>query len=218
MNADFAKRWFFRLLAPVAMLLFSNLASADPPIWANAQRVKATYTECGALRYVLLKGDSANVPTPPDSSGCTSSEESYRQLYVSAAFLKAENRGLISESNVDAGYIFCSKDQAILFLGYAREIESTIRQNPAPRGCTYAKEKYQRVSSVGRIAFTHVENGGTMTVAESLAMHAKERTQIIAECDASPACREERRRQSAINAYYQCLIPTEIAHTCSRPW
>jgi hypothetical protein len=44
-----------------------------------------------------------------------------------------------------------------------------------------------------------VENGGTMTVAESLAMHAKERERAIAECNASPACVAEVRRITAFS-------------------
>ena len=53
---------------------------------------------------------------------------------------------------------------------------------------------------------------------ESLALHAKERERAIAECNASAACRAEVSRRSAINAYYDCLKPTAIAHTCTRPW
>jgi hypothetical protein len=186
-------------LAAVAMLLLSGPAPADPPIWANAKWVKATYTECGRLRYLILKGDSVNVPAPPSSPGCTSTEEIYHQLNVSKKFFRPENKGQLSESHVDAGYIFCGKGEAAIILGPAGDTERANREHPAPPGCTYTRRKYQYVSSVGSIPFTNVANGGTMTVAESLAMHAKERERAIAECNASAACQAEVRRMSSFS-------------------
>jgi hypothetical protein len=47
------------------------------------------------------------------------------------------------------------------------------------------------------IRFSNLPDRGTMSVSESLAMHAKERQRIIAECNASPACQAEVQRRSA---------------------
>jgi len=68
-------------LAVTAMYQLSTPALADAPIWANAKWVKATNTTCGALHYLILKGNSVNVP-PSNSPGCTSSEEIYHQINV----------------------------------------------------------------------------------------------------------------------------------------
>lgn len=202
----------------VVLLQMGTPARADPPIWANARMVKATVTDCGALHYLTLKGNAIPTATPPDSPGCKSSERTYGQVNVAMAFLQAGGKGQISESNVDVGTILCDNGYTVLILGRAGAIERAIRQNPPPRGCTFSTSKVQHLSSVGSIAFTDVANGGTMSVKESLALHARERDRAIAECNASPACQAEVRRRSAINAYYECMKPTAVAHTCTRPW
>jgi len=211
-------RGLMATLAVAGLLQVSGLAFADPPIWANAKVVRAIQTDCGSLQYLTLKGEAVKAPAPPDSPGCKSSEKIYRQVNVSMSYLRPESKGQISESNVDAGTILCSNGDALVILGDARAIDLAIRQHPAPNGCAYTKGKFQHLSSVGSIPFTNVANGGTMSVKESLAIHAKERERAIAECNASPACVAEVRRRSAINAYYDCLKPTQYDHTCTRPW
>lgn len=210
----------------IAMLLLPGSLLADPPIWANARHVKATYTECGQEHYMLFKGSSANVPATPNPPGCRSTEVFYTQLTIAQAFLGAKD-GAFAEANVDAGYISCdgpppSPDQrGILILGTPGEIERARREHPAPQGCSFKKQRYQHVSSLGGIPFTDVPNGGTMSVQESLAMHAKEREKAIAECNASPACRAEVQRRTAIYTYFECMKPLqkyESARTCYRPW
>ena len=111
------------------------------------------------------------------------------QLNVAKAFVSAKT-GEFAESNTDAGLLVCEGDPAsgkppglvivgtvrgVLILGTPSAIERAIREHPAPRGCTYIREKDQNVSSVGRIPFTDLENGGTMHIRESRALHAKER-------------------------------------------
>ena len=213
------------LLPLIAMCLLSGSLMADPPIWANAKHVKATYTECGQERAILLKGNSVNVPATPNPAGCHSVEVFYTQLNISKAFLGAKN-GEFADANVDAGYISCSGappsvgQRGILILGTPGEIERARREHPAPQGCTFTKQKYQYVSSLGGIPFTDVPNGGTMSVRESLAIHAKEREKAIAECAASPACRAEVKRRTAINTYFECMKPlqrNEPERTCYRP-
>ena len=218
MKPQFVRAVLSGIFAVVTLVQLSGTANADPSIWVNAKWVKATYTECGGLRYLTLEGNAVKVTTPPKSPGCTTSQEIYHQLNVSKAYFRPENKGQFSESNVDAGYIYCGKGEAALTLGPAGAVARAIREHPAPPGCTYSKRKYQFVSSVGSIPYTNVGNGGTMTVAESLAMHAKERDRAIAECNASPACRAEVNRLSRVNAYYACMQPTEYDHTCVRPW
>ncbi len=226
MNLDFRRRLLFRALPIVAMLVLSIPVMADPPIWANASRVKATFTKCGEQRSILFKGDSSKVPVSPNPPGCTSVEVSYAQLNVFKAFFRAKN-GTFAEANVDAGYIMCGRDAAsggqrgVLIVGTPGAIERAIREHPAPRGCTFTREKYQYVSSAGSIPFTDVPNGGTMSIRESLAIHEKERERAIAECNASAACQAEVRRRSANNAYFDCmkpLQPNEPDRTCRRPW
>jgi hypothetical protein len=217
-----------RLLAlpVVAMCVLSIPVMADPPIWATASRVKATYTTCGERRSILFKGDSFKGPAAPNPPGCASVEVVYFQVNVFKPFLGARNREF-AEANVDSGYINCGSDAAsggrrgVLILGTPGEIERARRLHREPPGCTFTKEKYQYVSSAGNIPFTDVPNGGTMSIRESLAIHAKERERAIAECNASPACQAEVRRRSAINAYYDCmkpLQPGEPDRTCRRPW
>lgn len=191
MTPNFRKLMFLGTASIVAALQFSNPAAADPPVWANAKRVKATSTICDGRRYLLLKGNSVNASTRSNAPGCASSEETFLQVNVSKTFFHG-SKGDISASHVDAGYISCANGAAIIInLGAPGEAARAIREHPAPQGCTYTTRQYQYVSSVGHIPFTTVANGGTMTVAESLAMHAKERERAIAECNASPACRAE---------------------------
>src|SRR5664279_573612 len=90
----------------IAMCLFSGSLLADPAIWANAKHVKATYTECGQERYILLKGDTVKVPAIPDQPGCRSVEVFYTQVNIAQAFLNGKH-GEFAEANVDAGYISC---------------------------------------------------------------------------------------------------------------
>jgi len=204
------------------------LAMADEPIWVNAKKVKATFTDCGRQHFLLLKGDKVNVPAPPQSPRCKSYEVFYHQVNVAKTFFRPENKGQIVEANVDAGYITCGQglrpsdaERGIIILGTAGEIERAKRRHLEPEGCTFTMEKYQYLSSIGSIPFTDVPNGGTMSVKESLALHAKERERAIAECNASPACQAEVRRRSAINAYYECMKPLqryEAERTCYRPW
>jgi hypothetical protein len=197
MEPDFAR--LLGTMTAVAMFHLLTPAAAAPPIWANAKWVKATSTTCGGVRYLVLKGDAVNVPTRSNTSGCTSSEEIFHQINVSKKFFHAGNKGGISGSRVDAGYIFCGKGEVAINLGAPGEAERAIREHPAPPGCSYTTRQYQYVSSVGSIPFTNVTNGGTMSVAESLAMHAREREQAIAECNASPACLAEVRRMSSFS-------------------
>lgn len=178
-------------------LATGTMAHADSPTWAQALAVKATSTQCGSTRFIVLKASAARVPIPATEPGCTTTEEVYSKVFVAKAFFNAERRGPLSESNVDAGVLSCKKDDVALLLGKASDIERAFRQNPAPKGCTFSTRKYQYVSSVGDIRFSNVPDRGTMTVAESLAMHARERQRYIAECNASPACQAEVRRRSA---------------------
>ncbi len=216
----------FWALPLFAMGALSNPAIADPPIWVHAGRVKATYTRCDQQRSLLFKGDSFRGPAAPNPPGCRSMEVFYTHLNVFKAFVSARS-GEFAEANVDAGYITCGGDAAtggqrgVMILGTPEAIERARREHPEPRGCTFTREKYQYVSSAGRIPFEDVANGGTMSVRESLAIHAKERERAIAECNASPACQAEVRRRSAINAYIECmkpLQPNEPDRTCRRPW
>lgn len=184
-------------VASVAVLWAASVARADSPIWAQAESVKATSTECAGTRFIMLKANAAKVPILATEPGCTTSEEVYTRVYVAKALFKAERRGPLAESKVDAGVVFCNKDDVALLLGKASDIERAFRLNPAPRGCSFSTRKYQFVSSVGDIRFSNLPDRGTMTVAESLALHAKERQRFIAECNSSPACQAEVQRRSA---------------------
>jgi hypothetical protein len=150
----------------------------------------------------------------------------YTQINISKALLGSRG-GVFAEANVDAAYMSCegppplAYQRGILIVGTRGEIERAIREHPAPPRCSYAREKYQFVASLGGIPFADVANDGTMSIQESLALHAKERAAAIAECNASAACRAEVQRRSAINAYYDCMKPLqeyEPARTCRRPW
>ena len=220
------RRWLSWMLLMGAMLSLSHPVMADPPIWANAKRVKATLTTCGEQRSVLFKADSARAMSSPTPAGCRTVEVFYTQLNVFKSYFRSQD-GAFAQANVDAGYLTCGGDdpaggqRGVLILGSQGAIARAIREHPAPRGCAYLKERFQHVSSAGRIPFADVPNGGTMTVRESLELHARERERAIAECNASPACRAEVRRRSAINAYFDCmkpLQPNEAPRTCYRPW
>ncbi len=212
------QRWAFGTLMALTLLHPSSPALADAPIWTNARVVQATHTDCGSLQYLTLKATGVKLLSPPDSPGCKSSEITYRQVNVAKAYLRPEANGPISESNVTAGTLRCGDGGALVILGSDKGVNLAIRQHPAPRGCAFTLSRVQHLSSVGNIPFTNVANGGTMSVKESLALHAKERERAIALCNASAACQAEVSRRSAINAYYDCLKPTEVAHTCTRPW
>ncbi len=209
--------------------------AADPPIWVNARHVKATETICNGQRSILFKSDAFKGPMPPTPRGCSSAEYFYIQLNVAKAFVSAQTGDFVAP-NADASLLVCDVDleagkprglvivgtvRGVLTVGSSSAIARAIAEHPAPRGCRYVREKYQFVSGVGRIPFTDVENGGTMSVRESLALHARERERAIAECNASAACRAEVKRLSAINAYYDCMKPLqrgEPDRVCRRPW
>lgn len=169
-------------VAGLALLHVSSPVFADAPIRANAKVVKATQTDCGTYRHLVFKGNAVREPTPPDAPGCKSTERVYRQINVSQAFFKPEGKGLISEQGVDAATLLCSNGDALIIVGRGREVDLALRRVPAPPGCAYEMGRLQHVSSVGSIPFTDVANGGTMSVKESLALHAEERRRIIAEC------------------------------------
>ncbi|MEP7300389.1 MAG: hypothetical protein ABI699_02590 [Caldimonas sp.] len=189
--------------AAVAGLLGPGPAGAEPPLWVAANGVTATHTECGGESFLLLRGPGVKAPPPPSRPGCTSSEEAYYELDVAAAFV---SKGGVAETNVDASTLSCDNRAGVMILGRSRDIELAIRRLPAPpRGCSYAKRRYQRVTSEGSIPFKNVV-ARQMSVSESLAMHQKERDQIIRECNANAACRAEvaRRRASSGNRIYTC--------------
>lgn len=207
-------------VAGLALMYLSSPALADAPIWANAKVVKATQTDCGANHYLVFKGNAVSAPTPPDAPGCKSTERVYRQINVSQAFFRSEGKGTISEQGVDAATLLCSNGDALIIVGRGREVDLAVRRVPAPRGCAYSMGRLQHVSSVGSIPFTDVANGGTMSVKESLAFHAEERRRIIAECNASAACRAEMariNRERAIAEYNECMKPGGVTRVCSRP-
>ena len=226
---------FRRALLMLGIGVLPPSAVADPPIWVNARHVKATETTCSGQRSILFKSDAFKGPMPPTPSGCSSAEYFYVQLNVAKAFVNSRT-GDFAAQNTDAGLLTCEGDleagkprglvivgtiRGVLILGTSSAIARTIAEHPAPRGCRYVREKFQFASSVGRIPFTDVENGGTMSIRESLALHARERDRAIAECNASAACRAEVQRRSAINAYYDCMRPLqrgEPDRVCRRPW
>lgn len=216
------RRSRFRMgtVAGLALLHLASPAIADAPIWANAKVVKATQTDCGTNRSLVFKGDAVRGPTQPDAPGCKSTERVYRQINVSKAFFRPEGKGLISEPGVNAATLACSNGDALIIVGRGREVDLAVKRVPAPPGCAYEIGRLQHVSSIGNIPFTDVANGGTMSVKESLAIHAEERRRIIAECNASAACRAEMSRISrerAIAEYNECMKPGGVTRVCSRP-
>ena len=224
-----------RTLLAIGFCVLPLPAKADPPIWVNARYVQAIETTCGGQRSLLFTSAAFKGPAPRTPPGCSSADIFYIQLNVAKAFMNLKT-GDFAEANTDAALLVCNVDLAagkprgmvivgtirgVLILGTSGAIDRAIREHPASRGCRYVRERFQYVSSVGRIPFTDVENGGTMSIRESLALHAKERERAIAECNASAACRAEVQRRSAINAYYDCmkpLQPGEPNRTCRRPW
>ena len=206
--------------AALALFFIVLPAAADAPIWANAKVVKATQTDCGAYRYLVFKGNAVRDVAPPAAPGCTSTDRVYRQINVSQAFFKPPGKGPFSEQGVDAATLACSNGDALIIVGRGREVEQAVRRVPAPAGCGYQMGRFQQVSAVGSIAYTDVANGGTMSVKESLALHAEQRRRIIAECNASAACRAEMSRISrerAIADYNECMRPGGATRVCSRP-
>lgn len=174
--------------ATVAALLGAGPAGAEAPAWAAAHAVKATHTECRGESFLVLKGPGARASPPPTRPGCKSSEENYYELDVAADFVSTSG---VAETNLDASILSCGNEVGVMMLGRRRDIELAIRSLPAPpRGCSYSKRRYERVTSVGSIPFKGVVRK-RMSVAESLAMHQRERDQIIAQCNADPACRAE---------------------------
>ena len=225
--------WLRRAACVIGLWALPAAAKADPPIWVNARHVQAVETVCNGQRSILFTGDAFRGPAPRTPAGCTSADFFYVQLNVAKAFMRGAD---FSASNADASLLTCDGDpnagkppglkivgtvRGVLIIGTPTAIERTVREHPAPRGCRYVREKFSFASSAGGIPFADVANGGTMSIRESLALHAKERERAIAECNASAACRAEVARMSAINAYYDCmkpLQPGEPMRTCRRPW
>ena len=218
MKAGRTKALMFAAVA-VAALQLSTPARAEPSGWAGARSVKATDVDCGTHRILLLKGNSAHAPAPAGSSGCTSSELTFWEVDISKALLGADYRKPFASSDVAARYIFCSKSGALIMLGSEAQVEQLIRQYPAPPGCTFTKRSYRTVSSDGIIPFASAERK-QMTVAESLAMHQKERDRVIAECNASPACQADLRRMqnSSGRKNYTCPPGSTLQGSSDNPY
>ncbi len=180
----------------MALALLPAPARADAPIWANARWVKITDTVCNGIHRLTLRGDA--VKAPPTPAGCTSSEENFHQINVAKTFFQREAGGQIAAANVEAIYIFCGKGEVAMHLGSAGMAVRAWREFQIP-GCTGTRRQYQSIASMGSIKFTDVPNPGTMSVKESLAIHAKERQKIIADCAADPVCQAQlnRMRESA---------------------
>ena len=138
---------------------------------------------------------------------------------VFKAFLSAKN-GEFAEANVDAGHLPCGGDAAaggqrgVMILGTPAAIERARREHPEPRACTFTREKHPCVSSAGRIAFTEVPNGGTMSIRESLAIHARERERAIAGRPTNPTgphpCHNDRISLSRFNVMPKHLTRREV--------
>ncbi len=207
---------FLTVVALLAPCVVNGTALADTPIWAAALHVPATITECAAGRTIVFKGKGVQVP-PRTGAGCKSTDVEFALLNVSKAFFTAGNHSPISATGASGFYIVCKSGSA-LTLGSPALVTRSIRERPAPAACISSTVQYQLVSSVGSIPFADLENGGTMSVAESLALGQKERNKIIKDCNANPACRAELARQSAINDYYWCMQPSTYQRICKRPW
>ena len=207
---------YITVVALLTLFVVNGTALADTPIWAAALHVPATITECTAGRTIVFKGKDVQVP-PRTGAGCKSTDVEFALLNVSKAYFTADNHSPISATGASGFYIVCKSGSA-LTLGAPALVTRSIREHPAPAACTSSTVQYQLVSSVGSFPFADVENGGTMSVAESLALHQKERNKIISECNADPACRAEFARQSAINDYYWCMQPSSTQRICKRPW
>jgi hypothetical protein len=185
-----------RTITAAALLALSLTATAASPIWANAAQVQVTDTTCGAVRSLTLRQGAVAAAKQPGAALCAATEETFDAVFISGKFLRRGNKGPIAETDVDVRRVACAKGVALLILGPAADTERALREHPAQPGCKVTKVRYQQVSSAGNIPFVNIPETGTMSVAESLAMHQKERNQIIAECDASPSCRADRNRMS----------------------
>ena len=189
-----------RTLLMLGVCVLPTADAADPPIWVNARHVKATETVCNGQRSILFKSDAFKGPIPPTPRGCSSAEYFYIQLNVAKALVSAQTGDFVAP-NADASLLVCDVDleagkprglvivgtiRGVLNVGSSSAIARAIAEHPAPRGCRYVREKYQFVSSVGRIPFTDVENGGTMSIRESLAWHARERARSPSATPALP--------------------------------
>ncbi|MEO8527181.1 MAG: hypothetical protein ABI460_20795 [Caldimonas sp.] len=218
MTAGRTKGLMFAAVAVAALQIWSP-AQAGPSSWAAARSVRATDVDCGTHRILLLKGSSANAPAPAGSSGCRSSELTFWEVDISKALLAADYRKPFASSDVAARYIFCSQSGALIMLGSESQVEQLIRQFPAPPGCTSAKRSYRAVSSVGTIPFASAERK-QMTVAESLAMHQKERNQVIADCNASPSCLADLRRMQSNSGrkIYTCPPGSTLQGSSDNPY
>lgn len=53
--------WVVAALAALPLLHPARPAWANAPIWANAKVVKATHTDCGALKYLTLKANGVKL-------------------------------------------------------------------------------------------------------------------------------------------------------------
>ncbi|MDZ4842230.1 MAG: hypothetical protein SH859_08835 [Hyphomicrobium aestuarii] len=202
---------FAGALAFIALLQWTDVAHADPPIWAVTKGVKAIYTQCGKLYYITLQGPGAKLPERSGSSDCTSLQQEYQYAHVSKSFFPAGGKGPVAAWRVNAGMLDCGEGKRALILGGPGETEGLRRQLGPMTDCKYVRRQFEYVSSMGSITFNDVANGGTMSVAESLAMHAKEREQAIAECNANPLCRAQvdRMRSSGSGAAGQpCISET----------
>lgn len=115
--------------------------------------------------------------------------------------------------------MFCKQDDIALLLGKAGDLERAFKHNPAPQGCCFSTRGCPCVSSVGDIRICKLPHRSKMTIAESLAMHAKERQRITAECSASPACQAEVQGRSAKGrTIYTCPPGYHLGGTKDNPY
>lgn len=197
-------------MAFIGMLCLTDIAQADPPIWAWANGVKATDTVCGDVHFLVLRGIGVKAPAQSATPGCKSSEVTFQHLLVAKGFFAGQKNVRISAPLANAVHFNCVKGVSNLILGRSAADAERARRSLGPTpDCSYKVYRYQLVSSLGDIPFKDSPNPGTMSVAESLAMHAKERQQIIAECNANPACRAEvarmRSQQATGSADNPCI-------------
>jgi hypothetical protein len=203
-------------VALLVLCAVSGRALADTPIWAAALKVQATITECGAERTIVFKGKGVQAP-PRTGAGCKSTDVEFALLNVSKAYFPAGYQSPVGAASALGYYIVCKSGLA-LTIGPPEQVTRSIRERPAPAACTHSTLQFKLVASAGFISFADVENGGMMSVAESLALGQKERNKIIADCTADPACRAEWARLDAISTYYQCMQPSPYDRICKRPW
>ncbi len=150
----------------------------------------------------------------------------YTHLNVFKAFLSAKT-GEFAEANVDVGYITCGGDapsggqRGVMIQALPERL--SVRDDCTPSLATaLSAERNTNTFRAPAVSPSRMSPmGETMSVKESLAIHAQERDRAIAEFNASPACLAEVRRRSAINSYIECrrpLQPNEPDRTCRRPW